>query len=67
MSFHADPKTAAENLARHLEMNYGLQLDPARHQALVTEVDSFFQAPEAEEPTPAPKERKPKTQPKGKA
>jgi len=33
---------AAERLARHLETNYGLQLDDCRRRALVEEIDLFF-------------------------
>jgi hypothetical protein len=31
----------AERLARHLETNYGLQLDEYRRRALVEEIDLF--------------------------
>ena len=45
MGLHADPVTAAERFARHLETNYGLQLDAARHQALIGEINAAFTAP----------------------
>ncbi len=41
---HTDPKTAAERLAQRLEVNYGLQLDAARHSALLEDIESFFPA-----------------------
>ena len=37
--------TTAERLARHLETNYGLQLDDYRLRALVEEIDLFFPVP----------------------
>lgn len=43
MSLHKDPVTPAEHLARHLEDNYGLQLDPARHNALLIEIEGFLE------------------------
>jgi hypothetical protein len=44
MSLHAEPKTAAQSLALHLEMNYGLQLDPARHGLLCADLDQHLRA-----------------------
>jgi hypothetical protein len=44
MSLHAKPKTAAQSLALHLEMNYGLQLDPARHGLLCADLDQHLRA-----------------------
>jgi len=32
----------AERLARHLETNYGLQLDEYRRRVLIEEIDLFF-------------------------
>ncbi len=61
MSFHADPITPAERLARHLEMNYGLQLDAARHQALCAEIEGFLPVAETapdESPVPEAKSAK---------
>ncbi len=68
MSFHSDPKTTAEHLAKHLEVNYGLQLDAARHNALLEDIESFFPAVVAEVdspviaevPAPVAIERKPR-------
>jgi hypothetical protein len=42
MSLHAEPKTAAQSLALHLETNYGLQLDPARHGLLCADLDQHL-------------------------
>ena len=58
MSIHPDPRTAAEHFARYLEINYGLQLDFARRQALICELEAFSQPP-APEPAakPARKQR----------
>ncbi len=42
MSLHKDPVTPAEKLARHLEDNYGLQLDPARHAGLLKDLEEFL-------------------------
>ncbi len=36
MSPHKAPETVAEQLAVHLEEKYGLQLDPARHELLIS-------------------------------
>jgi hypothetical protein len=44
MSLHAEPKTAAQSLALHLETNYGLQLDPARHGLLCADLDQHLRA-----------------------
>ena len=46
MGLHAYPTTAAERFALHLELNYGLQLDTGRHQALVAEINAAFNASE---------------------
>lgn len=43
-SMHKEPVTPAEKLARHLEMNYGIQLDTYRHRALVSELEDFLAA-----------------------
>jgi hypothetical protein len=50
-SLHGTPKTAAEKLALHLEVNYGIQLDPVRHSQLLAEIEAFA---EALRPPPAP-------------
>jgi hypothetical protein len=50
MSLHQKPKTATEKLALHLETNYGLQLDPGRHKALVEELEVFQPVPAAPSP-----------------
>ena len=42
MSLHAKPVTVAEKLALHLETMYGLQLDPARHKGLLSDIESFI-------------------------
>jgi hypothetical protein len=46
MSLHhgpeTPPKSAAEELALHLETNYGLQLDPVRHAQLLKELDEHL-------------------------
>ncbi len=58
----------AERLARHLETNYGLQLDDYRRRALVEEIGIFLAEPQAVEvpteeaaPPDLPKPRKQKT------
>ncbi len=42
MPLHKKPETYAEQFALHLEMQYGLQLDAARHRLLVEELENFL-------------------------
>ncbi len=70
---HTDPKTSAQRLAQHLEVNYGLQLDVARHKSLVEEIESFFpsivvekESAAEEAAPPAEKVRKPRAKTKEK-
>lgn len=39
---HKQPETVAEHLALHLEFDYGLQLDSARHKALLETIQAHF-------------------------
>jgi hypothetical protein len=42
MSLHKDPVTLAEHIARMLEDKYALQLDAARHKALLTDLEAML-------------------------
>jgi hypothetical protein len=42
MSLHKDPVTLAEHIARMLEDKYALQLDAARHKALLTDMEAML-------------------------
>jgi hypothetical protein len=39
---YPDPVTQAEWIAHHLELNYGLQLDPARRATLLADLETLL-------------------------
>lgn len=44
MPLHRKPRSRAEELALHLETNYGIQLDPHRQEIFVAELNRFLSA-----------------------